>query len=161
MYKKNEIFIDVLESVNILVSTSGNLLRNDVTGKVVLKALLSGMPDCKLGLNDKLQLDKDSGTRAKSGKSVELEDVSFHRCVQLGKFDTDRTITFVPPDGEFELMRYRISNGIQIPLRILPVIEERGPELVSADVKVVAPFSEQLNGVNVVITIPVSACYRQ
>eukprot|EP01138_Halocafeteria_seosinensis_P015897 gb/GECG01016223.1/.p1 GENE.gb/GECG01016223.1/~~gb/GECG01016223.1/.p1 ORF type:complete len:460 (+),score=37.21 gb/GECG01016223.1/:1-1380(+) len=151
VYKKNEIFIDVLESVNILVSTSGNLLRSDVTGKVVLKALLSGMPDCKLGLNDKLQLESNRG---KSQKSVELEDVSFHRCVQLGKFDTDRTITFVPPDGEFELMRYRISSGIQIPFRILPVVEERGPELVSADVKVVAPFSEQLNGVNLVIKIP-------
>jgi Adaptor complexes medium subunit family len=29
------------------------------------------------------------------------------RCVRLGKFDADRTITFIPPDGEFELMRYR------------------------------------------------------
>ena len=36
---------------------------------------------------------------------IQIEDCSFHRCVQLGKFEADRTITFVPPDGEFELMR--------------------------------------------------------
>ena len=27
-------------------------------------------------------------------------------CVRLGKFDTERTITFIPPDGEFELMKW-------------------------------------------------------
>ncbi len=36
---------------------------------------------------------------------LQIDDCSFHRCVQLGKFEADRTITFVPPDGEFELMR--------------------------------------------------------
>jgi len=24
----------------------------------------------------------------------------------LGKFDADRSISFIPPDGEFELMKY-------------------------------------------------------
>lgn len=37
---------------------------------------------------------------------VELDDCQFHQCVKLGKFDSDRTISFIPPDGEFELMRY-------------------------------------------------------
>ena len=104
-----------------------------------MKAVLSGMPECKLGLNDKLVLDKDGGSRpaaaaagsAKGGKKasgVELDDVQFHRCVQLGKFDADRTITFVPPDGEFELMRYRITDNVNLPFRVIPVIEEQvGP----------------------------------
>jgi len=38
--------------------------------------------------------------------AVELDDCQFHQCVRLTKFDTDRTISFIPPDGEFELMRY-------------------------------------------------------
>ena len=110
VHKKNEVFLDVLESVNLLVSTTGAVLRNDVTGQVVMKSQLSGMPECKLGLNDKLVLEKDAGGKAAAGgagkkkASVELDDVQFHRCVQLGKFDADRTITFVPPDGDFELM---------------------------------------------------------
>ena len=34
VHKKNEVFIDVLESVNLLLSATGTVLRNDVTGQV-------------------------------------------------------------------------------------------------------------------------------
>lgn len=40
---------------------------------------------------------------------IELEDVKFHQCVRLNMFDADCTVSFIPPDGEFELMRYRLS----------------------------------------------------
>lgn len=43
-------------------------------------------------------------------KSVELEDVKFHQCVRLSRFENDRTISFIPPDGEFELMSYRLNT---------------------------------------------------
>ena len=39
------------------------------------------------------------------GTGIELADITFHQCVKLGKFDSDRTISFVPPDGEFILMK--------------------------------------------------------
>ncbi|KAI5296069.1 putative clathrin-associated protein complex, partial [Ascosphaera acerosa] len=48
---------------------------------------------------------------AATAGSVTLEDCQFHQCVQLGRFDADRTISFVPPDGEFELMRYRATEN--------------------------------------------------
>ena len=44
-----------------------------------------------------------------SSKAVDLEDVKFHQCVRLSRFENDRTISFVPPDGAFELMSYRLS----------------------------------------------------
>ena len=34
-----------------------------------------------------------------------VEDIKFHQCVKLTRFESDRTISFIPPDGEFELMR--------------------------------------------------------
>ena len=34
----------------------GTVLRCDVQGRLVMKAFLSGMPDIKLGLNDKLEV---------------------------------------------------------------------------------------------------------
>jgi len=61
VHKRNEIFIDVLESVNLLVSTTGNVLRSDVTGVIKMNTRLTGMPECKFGLNDKLMLDRDGG----------------------------------------------------------------------------------------------------
>lgn len=37
-----QVYIDVLESVNLLMSSNGAVLRNDVSGKVIMKTLLSG-----------------------------------------------------------------------------------------------------------------------
>ena len=42
--------------------------------------------------------------RSAKGKAVELEDMKFHQCVRLARFENDRTISFIPPDGAFDLM---------------------------------------------------------
>jgi hypothetical protein len=88
------------------------------------------MPDLKLGLNDKLTLGDDGGgtahtNNASAGKAIELDDLTFHQCVNLSRFQTDRCVSFVPPDGEFELMRYRISEAVQLPFKVLPLITVR------------------------------------
>ena len=162
-HKKNEVYIDVLESVNLLLSQSGSILRNEVTGAVQMNTKLTGMPECKFGLNDKLVIDKDRsaggggvGDDGRGKPSVEIDDCTFHRCVRLGKFDADRTITFIPPDGEFELMRYRVSDNINLPFRIIPAVqEEQNMTKVSINVKIFANFSDQLFATHVVIKIPV------
>lgn len=46
-----------------------------------------------------------------SGKqSIAIDDCTFHQCVRLSKFDSERSISFIPPDGEFELMRYSVGG---------------------------------------------------
>jgi AP-1 complex subunit mu len=42
--------------------------------------------------------------RSTKNKSVDLEDIKFHQCVRLARFENDRTIAFIPPDGAFDLM---------------------------------------------------------
>lgn len=76
------------------------------------------------------------------------------RCVRLGKFDSERTITFIPPDGEFELMRYRVTTPTQ-PFRLLPNIVEQGKTKLLVNLKVTADFPEELRANNVIIKIPV------
>lgn len=44
-----------------------------------------------------------------------MEDVKFHQCVRLSRFESDRTISFIPPDGESELMSYRINTHVSKP----------------------------------------------
>lgn len=56
----------------------------------------------------------------------DLQDVTFHQCVNLGRFNTEKVVSFVPPDGEFELMKYRCQEGISLPFRVLPIINEMG-----------------------------------
>jgi len=40
-----------------------------------------------------------------------VQDVTFHPCVNLGRFNAEKVVSFVPPDGEFELMKYRCTGG--------------------------------------------------
>eukprot|EP01026_Neomeris_dumetosa_P043657 TRINITY_DN3667_c0_g2_i2.p2 TRINITY_DN3667_c0_g2~~TRINITY_DN3667_c0_g2_i2.p2 ORF type:complete len:231 (+),score=23.40 TRINITY_DN3667_c0_g2_i2:213-905(+) len=54
VYKKNEVFLDVLEKVNLLVNTNQTVVRCEVLGALKMRVFLTGMPECKLGLNDKV-----------------------------------------------------------------------------------------------------------
>ena len=38
--------------------------------------------------------------------SIAIDDCQFHQCVKLSKFETEHSISFIPPDGEYELMRF-------------------------------------------------------
>jgi AP-2 complex subunit mu-1 len=162
-YRRNEVFIDVLESVNLLLSQNGNVLRSDVTGTVMMKAFLTGMPECKLGLNDKLVMDRSDPSAAAGGSrankntaaGVAFDDCTFHRCVRLGKFDADRSITFIPPDGEFELMRYRINDNVNLPFRIIPAYQEEGKTRMMVNIKAIANFHMNLFATNVVIKVSI------
>jgi len=37
VYRKNEIYIDIIESVNVFLSNRGTVLKADVNGKIVVK----------------------------------------------------------------------------------------------------------------------------
>jgi len=73
-HRKNEAFVDVIEKVNLLMSSSGmvdfylikfyclhatlgTILRADVNGQIMMRAFLSGTPECRFGLNDSLTID--------------------------------------------------------------------------------------------------------
>ncbi|MBZ3888966.1 AP-2 complex subunit mu [Sciurus carolinensis] len=81
-YLRNELFLDVLESVNLLMSPRGQGLSVHVSGWMVLKNYLSGMPECKFGINDKIVIEKQGKVTAdetsKSGKqSIAIDDCTF------------------------------------------------------------------------------------
>uniref|UniRef100_A0A669CYE7 AP-1 complex subunit mu-2 n=1 Tax=Oreochromis niloticus TaxID=8128 RepID=A0A669CYE7_ORENI len=120
-YKKNEVFIDVIESINVLVNANGSVMSSDIVGSIKLKTMLSGMPELRLGLNDRVLFGL---TGRDKGKTVMMEDVKFHQCVRLSRFESDRTISFIPPDGESELMSYRINTHVKPLIWIESIIEK-------------------------------------
>jgi len=83
-----------------------------------------GMPELKLGLNDKLMFEATGRPQTK-GKAVELEDIKFHQCVRLARFENDRTISFIPPDGEFDLMNYRLRYPCTCVTELLTDMKEK------------------------------------
>uniref|UniRef100_A0A1I8IK55 MHD domain-containing protein n=1 Tax=Macrostomum lignano TaxID=282301 RepID=A0A1I8IK55_9PLAT len=153
-YRKNEVFLDVIESVNLLVSVSGNVLRSEIVGSVRMRDYLSGMPELRLGLNDKVLFDATG--RGKS-KSVELEDVKFHQCVRLSRFENDRTISFIPPDGDFELMSYRLNTQVKPLIWVECAAERHAHSRVEYMIKAKSQFKRRSTANNVDIIIPVPA----
>ncbi|XP_026854697.1 adaptor related protein complex 1 subunit mu 3 isoform X2 [Electrophorus electricus] len=151
-YRKNEVFMDVIESVNLLVSATGSVLRSEILGSIKLKVVLSGMPELRLGLNDKVLFEI---TGREKSKSVELEDVKFHQCVRLSRFENDRTISFIPPDGDSELMSYRLNTAVKPLIWIESVIEKFSHSRVEIKVKARSQFKSRSTANNVVILVPV------
>lgn len=151
-YRKNEVFLDVIESVNLLVSANGNVLQSEIVGSVKMRCYLSGMPELRLGLNDKVLFEN---TGRSKNKAVELEDVKFHQCVRLSRFENDRTISFIPPDGEFELMSYRLSTHVKPLIWIESVIERHSHSRVEYMIKAKSQFKRRSTANNVEIQIPV------
>ncbi|KAI8839081.1 Mu homology domain-containing protein [Chytriomyces cf. hyalinus JEL632] len=109
-YAKNEFYMDVIESLNVIQDRNGNIITGNVTGEIRCSSRLSGMPDLTLNfLNPKM-----------------FEDLmtSFHPCVRYFRFEKERVVSFVPPDGDFKLMDYVIpmSNSQHLPVQIKPQI---------------------------------------
>eukprot|EP00571_Detonula_confervacea_P016922 CAMPEP_0172302632 /NCGR_PEP_ID=MMETSP1058-20130122/4294_1 /TAXON_ID=83371 /ORGANISM="Detonula confervacea, Strain CCMP 353" /LENGTH=488 /DNA_ID=CAMNT_0013013173 /DNA_START=65 /DNA_END=1531 /DNA_ORIENTATION=- len=114
-HPNNEIYIDIVEEIDAIVSVDGRVISSDVSGSIQAQSNLSGVPDLLLTFNDATLID----------------DCSFHPCVRYARFEKDKVVSFVPPDGPFELMRYRGrmngDNGLHsnlavgnMPIQVIP-----------------------------------------
>jgi AP-2 complex subunit mu-1 len=161
VYRDNEAYVDVIEDVNLLMSQTGQVLQREVIGRVVMKSFLSGMPECRITINDKSMVDQAAQQRsAVAGASrkadpILLDDVTFHSCVQLGRFDADRSICFVPPDGEFVLMRYRSSENVAPPFTIISArVKEVAKTRMEVDFHLKADLAPKAVASDIVVKVP-------
>jgi AP-1 complex subunit mu len=156
-YKKNEIFLDVVEKLNLLVSANGQVLRSEIIGTLKMKSLLSGMPELKLGLNDKILLEGGQANNPSTSKSP-MEDIKFHQCVRLSRYENDRTISFIPPDGDFELMSYRLNTQVKPLFWVETVVDRtKGRSRIEFMVKARSQYKSRSIANNVEILVPVPA----
>ena len=154
-YKKNDVFLDVIEKVNLLVARDGTVLDSEIVGTIEMKVCLSGMPELKLGLNDKVRFDMGDHKLepSKNGNNIDLEDVHFHQCVRLATFDNDKTISFIPPDGNFDLMSYRLHTQVR-PLIWVEVTTTRKSSSIDYFVKAKSNFKAHSTATDVEIFVP-------
>lgn len=174
VHSKNEIFVDVIEKVNLMINTSGNVLRSEVVGSVHCKSMLSGMPEIRLGLNDRVQFNRpEDGTSTRGtdgsgggsssgngygfGSTVNIEDVNFHQCVRLNHFEQERAISFVPPDGEFDLMTYRVETPIRPLFWVEATISVHEHSRFDIVITLKSQFRANSAANDVVVSIPVPA----
>uniref|UniRef100_A0A8C7TKW1 AP-3 complex subunit mu-1 n=1 Tax=Oncorhynchus mykiss TaxID=8022 RepID=A0A8C7TKW1_ONCMY len=103
-YTNNEAYFDVVEEIDAILDQSGTTVFAEIQGVVEACVKLSGMPDLTLSfMNPRL-----------------LDDVSFHPCVRYKLWESERVLSFIPPDGNFTLMTYHVNaqNLVAIPVYV-------------------------------------------
>ena len=150
-YVANEIYFDINEQLDAIVNSNGNVVHATVYGDIMCNCRLSGVPDLTLTFT----------------RPALLDDCSLHRCVRINRFQRERVISFVPPDGPFKLLSYKVAAGIALPVYVKPQIAYRagsgrihimvGSKLHSdkavTDVVVILPLPSPLRSHTLAVTV--------
>ncbi|KAL1538497.1 AP-4 complex subunit mu [Salvia divinorum] len=157
--KREEIFVDIIEKISVTFSSSGYVLTSEIDGTIQMKSYLTGNPEIRLALNDDLHIGRGSvpsfGYSGSSGTgAVILDDCNFHESVHMDNFDIDRTLSLVPPDGEFPVMNYRITQEFKPPFTINTLIEEAGSLKAEVILKIRAEFPSSITANTILIEMP-------
>ena len=136
-YVQNEIYFDLFESVDAILSANNNIITAEVYGKLQCTCNLNDTPDLELSFSN----------------ANLLVDTQLHKCVRINKFERDKILSFVPPDGVFNLCTYRVDELRQVPIYIKPQVtmsENNGRVYI-----LVSPrFCESKDIEDVVVTLP-------
>lgn len=161
--RRDEIFVDVVEKISCTFNSSGTVQTSQVDGAVQVKSYLTGNPAINLALNDNLAIGRREGPGGTSGppsssEVVMLDDCNFHESVSLDRFETERALTLVPPDGEFAVMNYRSTYNFKPPFKVYTIVEDDPHSATKAIVfiKLRAEFAESkaASGLEVVVPMP-------
>merc|ERR1711907_171969 len=99
-------------------------------------------------------MQRESKKGKDGDRGIVIDDLKFHQCVRLNAFDKERAITFIPPDGTFELMTYRITENVNLPFKIMPIYNEMGKTKIEIRIKLKALYDRMIYASNVVIKVP-------
>lgn len=157
--KREEIFVDIIEKISVTFSSSGYILTSEIDGTIQMKSYLTGNPEIRLALNEDLTIGRNGNSiydyRSSAGAgTVILDDCNFHESVHLESFDLDRTLTLVPPDGEFSVMNYRMTQEFKPPFRVNALIEEAGAFKAEVILKVRADFASSITANTIAVHMP-------
>jgi len=100
--------LDLLESISAILDPDGHVIKFEVVGMVDIQSKLTGLPDITLKFLDPTKIGK----------------VGFHSCVRYIKWEREKMVSFIPPDGRFRLMSYRSTPNTpsSLPVTIKPTI---------------------------------------
>ena len=95
-HSSNECYMEVVDKINCVMSPAGRMISGSISGSISVISRLSGIPELLVSLKD--------------SSLFETENISFHPCVRLPRWDKERKLSFIPPDGQFILADYTIFD---------------------------------------------------
>ena len=157
-HKEQNVYVDVVEKVSLFITADGSVLNKCINGTTTINSALNGMPECTVVFNTKAvvadRIAEQATLSASSPDCIIFDDIVFHQCVRLNKFASNKEISFIPPDGQFELMKYTKSESVQAPFEITPIVSEMGSNKLRIIIKVHATFDKSLKALNFRLVIP-------
>jgi AP-4 complex subunit mu-1 len=147
---RSEIYVDLIERLTVTINAKGEVVQSEIQGYIRMTSFLQGNPEMRLGLNEDLVIGRGNGY---GGMTV--DDMTFHECVRMLEWERDRALLFYPPDGEFTVLNYRISDDFRIPFNISPFVEQMAPDRLDLIIKLRLDIPEDSNAANVLIRCPV------
>ena len=109
-YSNNEVYVDLVEEMDAIINRDGGLVKCEIYGEVQVNSRISGFPDLTLSFTN---------------PSI-LNDVRFHPCVRFRPWESHQILSFVPPDGQFKLMSYRVRKLKSTPIYVKPQLTSDG-----------------------------------
>ncbi|KAF5767516.1 putative clathrin adaptor, mu subunit, Longin-like domain superfamily [Helianthus annuus] len=105
-HANNDVYVNLVEEMDAIINSDGVLVKCEIFGVVEVNCHLSGIPDLTLSF---------------ANPSI-LNDVQFHPCVRFRPWESEQILSFVPPDGLFKLMSYRVKKLKNTPVYVKPQI---------------------------------------
>ncbi|MED6193120.1 AP-3 complex subunit mu [Stylosanthes scabra] len=109
-YAQNEVYVDLVEQMDATINRDGALMKCEVYGQVKVNSHITGLPDLTLSFTNPSILDQ----------------VRFHPCVRFRQWESLQVLSFVPPDGQFKLMSYRVRKLKSTPIYVKPQLTSNG-----------------------------------
>ena len=129
-YRHDEVFVDIDDVANIILSGDGTILRKSAKVLIKLRAFLTGDPECQLVLNDIVVREREEARLRGELKPqrvhhwVKLRCCDFHKCVNAAAFEQSHAITFHPLDAcTFELLRFPVDHHKPLPLLVKTILK--------------------------------------
>lgn len=157
---KEEIFVDIVEKLTAIFDAGGHQKSSSIVGAIQIKSYLSGNPPIRLGLSESLVLGRrDSRLYSAYGSDTDvvmLDTCSIHEQVDAQRFEAERVLELVPPDGHFALMNYRSSRSFRPPFRVYPLVEDDmyAPDKVTLYLRLLAEYPAAKTATGVEVTVP-------
>uniref|UniRef100_A0ABI7ZZT5 AP-3 complex subunit mu-1 n=1 Tax=Felis catus TaxID=9685 RepID=A0ABI7ZZT5_FELCA len=117
---ESNILKELIKPPTILRSVVNSITGSSNVGDTLPTGQLSNIPWRRAGVkytNNEAYFDVVEEIDAIIDKS---DDVSFHPCIRFKRWESERVLSFIPPDGNFRLISYRVSsqNLVAIPVYV-------------------------------------------
>lgn len=148
----NELFVDVIERIDVVFGSDSEIEHSEVIGSIVMKSFLKGKPEIRLGLNDDLHVGKQK--EELPFRAVVLDTCNFAKFVNTTEFNSQHILSLIPPTGEFTVMNYRCNRKLEVPFKIFHKLTRCSLFKIEAVIRIRSEFPKTSHAANFSLRIP-------